>query len=116
MKFQANEGDVLSRITFSSTKQKLCLTKYVVVKNLIIQNGYGHVTLRMKETEKTEYEPSVGNITFVPISSNFTDDGIEIRYTDSDLFIMGDNPQTINKAKATLTLRHNKPLRMRYSK
>ena len=109
----AKIGDILSRITFS-IDGRLTTTEYEVVDKIRpCDFYYSDVHMRMTKTDRSEFIGLVGKCHREPIANNFSDDGIEVRKEQikRDIFVMGDDSQTIIKAKSIIILSHNRELR-----
>lgn len=109
----AKIGDILSRVTFS-IDGRLTTTEYEVVEKIRTWDyGYSDVLMHMMKTDRPEFMKLVGKNDRIPIANDFSDDGIEARKEQikRDIFVMGDDSQTIIKAKSIIILSHNRELR-----
>ena len=116
MKLTYKKGDIFIRVV--ETNGKFFTTTYKTEDNLHENETRTrtiiNVPLTMIATDHT-HNGCIGARFNIPMSANFTDDGIEIPNTnaicdsENDLFVIGNNPQIINKTKAILIAKHNQP-------
>lgn len=110
------KGDIFSRVTFSHVEKKFFLTTYRAETDSPKNATYTCITANLIMIETDNYNPAVtvGRPYNIPISKKFTDEGIETLVSTSpvtDLFVLGNNPQTITHAKTIILANLNKKMR-----
>lgn len=102
MQLTYKKGDIFTRVMLTDGKFVTTTYKSEDFSPHENRSKMVRVELTMIATTNPRSINDMGKTYYIPISANFTDDGVESCINESDLFTIGDNPQTINKAKAII--------------